>query len=58
MNFIARTKKSGAMMSLALFVLLSFLYSFPSARLERTIVTAPIGFTIAGTAAVSFNMQI
>jgi hypothetical protein len=53
-----RTNKSGAMMSLALFVLLSFLYSFASARLERTIVTAPIGFTIAGTAAVSFNMQI
>jgi hypothetical protein len=57
-NFIARTKKSGAMMSLALFVLLSFLYSFASARLERTIVTGPIGFTIAGTAAVSFKMQI
>ena len=58
MNFIMRTNKSEAMMSLALFVLLSFLDSFPSARLERTIVTAPIGFTIAGTAAVSFNMQI
>jgi hypothetical protein len=57
-NFIARTKKSAAMMSLAVFVLLSFLYSFASARLQRTIVTAPIGFTITGTAAVNFKMQI
>jgi hypothetical protein len=47
-----------AMMSLAVFVLLSFIYSFASARLQRTIVTAPIGFTITGTAAVNFKMQI
>jgi hypothetical protein len=57
-NFIAQTKRSVAMMSFSLFVLLLFVYSFASGRLERTIVTAPIAFTIAGTAGLSFKIQI
>src|SRR5260370_9577359 len=36
------------MMSFAVFVSLLFLYSLISRRLERTIVTAPIVFTVAG----------
>jgi NhaP-type Na+/H+ or K+/H+ antiporter len=36
------------MTSLAIFILLLFLYSLVSRRLEQTIVTAPIVFTIAG----------
>ncbi len=36
------------MISLAIFVLLLFLYSLVSKRLERTVVTAPIVFTVAG----------
>ena len=36
------------MISLAIFVLLLFLYSLVSRRLERTVVTAPIVFTVAG----------
>jgi len=36
------------MISLAIFVLLLFLYSLASRRLERTVVTAPIVFTVAG----------
>ena len=36
------------MMLLAAFVSLLFLYSLVSRRLERTVVTAPIVFTIAG----------
>ncbi|MGA7409459.1 MAG: cation:proton antiporter, partial [Bryobacteraceae bacterium] len=36
------------MVPLALFVLLLFVYSLLSRRLERTIVTAPIVFTVAG----------
>ena len=36
------------MMSLAIFVSLFFLYSLISRRLEQTIVTAPIVFTVAG----------
>ena len=36
------------MISLAIFVLLLFLYSLVSGRLERTVVTAPIVFTVAG----------
>ena len=35
-------------MGLAAFVSLLFLYSLASRRLERTIVTAPIVFTVAG----------
>ena len=46
------------MMSFSLFVLLLFVYSFALGRLERTIVTAPIAFTIAGTAGLSFKIQI
>jgi NhaP-type Na+/H+ or K+/H+ antiporter len=34
--------------SLAFFVLLLFLYSLVSGRLERTIITAPMVFTVAG----------
>ena len=41
------------MMSLAVFVSLFFLYSLISRRLEQTIVTAPIVFTVAGNADVS-----
>jgi hypothetical protein len=52
-NFIAQTKRNVAMMSFSLFV-----YSFASGRLERTIVTVPIAFTIAGTAGLSFKIQI
>jgi sodium/hydrogen antiporter len=36
------------MMSLAVFILLFFFYSLVSRRLEQTIVTAPIVFTVAG----------
>ena len=36
------------MISLAIFVLLFFLYSLVSGRLERTVITAPIVFTVAG----------
>ena len=36
------------MMSLAVFVSLFFLYSLISQRLEQTVVTAPIVFTVAG----------
>ncbi len=36
------------MISIAVFVLLLFLYSLVSGRLERTIVTAPIVFTVGG----------
>ncbi len=36
------------MISLAIFILLLFLYSLVSGRLERTVVTAPIVFTVAG----------
>ncbi len=36
------------MIPLDIFVLLLFLYSLVSRRLERTIVTAPIVFTVAG----------
>ena len=36
------------MISLAIFVLLLFLYSLVSRRLEQTVVTAPIVFTVAG----------
>ncbi len=36
------------MISLAIFVLLLFLYSLVSGRLERTVITAPIVFTVAG----------
>jgi hypothetical protein len=36
------------MMSLAAFISLFFLYSLVSRRLERSIVTAPIVFTVAG----------
>ena len=36
------------MIPLAFFVSLLFLYSLLSRRLERTIVTAPIVFTVAG----------
>ncbi len=36
------------MTSLAVFVLLFFIYSLASRRMERTIVTAPIVFTVAG----------
>ena len=36
------------MIPLALFVLLVFVYSLVSRRLEQTIVTAPIVFTVAG----------
>jgi NhaP-type Na+/H+ or K+/H+ antiporter len=36
------------MISLAVFVSLYFLYSLFSRRLERTILTAPIVFTVAG----------
>jgi sodium/hydrogen antiporter len=36
------------MMSLAIFVSLFFLYSLISRRLEQTVVTAPIVFTVAG----------
>ena len=36
------------MMSLAVLVSLFFLYSLISRRLEQTIVTAPIVFTVAG----------
>jgi hypothetical protein len=36
------------MMSLAVFVSLFFLYSLISRRLEQTVVTAPIVFTVAG----------
>jgi hypothetical protein len=46
------------MMSLPLFVLLFFVHSFASGRPERMIVTAPIAFTIAGTAGLSFTIQI
>jgi len=35
-------------MALAVFVSLLFFYSLISQRLERTIVTAPIGFTVLG----------
>jgi hypothetical protein len=37
-----------AMMSLAVFVTLLFFYCLISQRLERTVVTAPIVFTVAG----------
>ena len=36
------------MTPLAVFILLFFLYSLMSRRMERTIVTAPIVFTVAG----------
>ena len=36
------------MISLAIFILLLFLYSLVSGRLERRVVTAPIVFTVAG----------
>src|SRR5208283_6066758 len=36
------------MTSLAIFILLFFLYSLVSRRLEQTVVTAPIVFTVAG----------
>jgi sodium/hydrogen antiporter len=36
------------MLALALFILLLFLFSLVSRRLEQTVVTAPIAFTVAG----------
>jgi hypothetical protein len=40
------------MVLIAAFLLLVFLYSLVSQRLERTVVTAPMLFTAAGTATV------
>jgi hypothetical protein len=45
------------MMSLSLFVLILFVHGFASGRLKRTIVRAPIAFTIAETAGLSFKIQ-
>src|SRR4029077_13754532 len=42
-------KEWATMISLTVFVSLLFLYSLISQRLERTIITAPIVFTVAGT---------
>jgi NhaP-type Na+/H+ or K+/H+ antiporter len=42
------------MMLIALFVVLIFIYSLASRRLERTVVTAPIFFTVAGMASYPF----
>jgi MFS family permease len=44
----ASQKEWATMIALAVFVSLSFFYSLSSQRLERTIVTAPIAFTVAG----------
>src|SRR5271166_5725273 len=43
-----RCGSRGAMIQLGIFVLLLFGYSLVSRRLERTVLTAPIVFTIAG----------
>ena len=46
----------GGVMLLAIFICLLFAYSLVSARLEKTIVTAPIVFTLAGLA-VFFSIK-
>jgi sodium/hydrogen antiporter len=43
---------------LALFIILLFLYSLVSARLERTVLTAPILFTLAGVVTHACSVRI
>src|SRR5262245_55819943 len=44
----ATSSSMGIVVTIAAFVVLAFLYSLVSRRLEHTVITAPIAFTAAG----------